>query len=135
MAVEVITPAVGDGSEGYAAFMFTDGLLRAVGRSRHHRIRRVEIGVIENVEKFGAELQVEPFGKDELLWREIRSSQEARSLQAYFRPALPYVAGSGGTKAAGLKYSFGPPSITGPVNGGFQDGRTGLRLSPSFEGL
>src|SRR5579884_85362 len=39
------------------------------------------------------------------------------------------------TKAAGLKYWFGPPRITGPVNAGFHDGRTGLRVSPLLEGL
>src|SRR5205807_7736330 len=38
-------------------------------------------------------------------------------------------------KALGLKYSPGRPSTTGPVKAGFHEGRTGLRVSPSFDGL
>ena len=43
--------------------------------------------------------------------------------------------GSGWTNALGLKYALGPPWITWPVKLGFTDGRTGLRVSPSFDGL
>src|SRR5580658_1312969 len=37
--------------------------------------------------------------------------------------------------ALGLKYWFVPPWITGPLKFGFQEGRTGLRVSPSLDGL
>src|SRR5215472_2923069 len=51
------------------------------------------------------------------------------------RPTFPYVPATGITNAFGLKYWLGPPSITLPENAGFHDGRTGLRLSPLFDGL
>src|SRR5581483_1231646 len=51
------------------------------------------------------------------------------------RPTLPKVPFGGATNAFGLKYSFAPPRITGPVNAVFHDGRTGLRVSPLFDGL
>src|ERR1700683_4082668 len=51
------------------------------------------------------------------------------------RPAFPYVPGVGWMNASGLKYSVGPPRITGPLKLGFKDGLTGLRVSPSFDGL
>src|ERR1700730_6392982 len=51
------------------------------------------------------------------------------------RPTLPYVPASGTMNAFGLKYWFGPPSITLPLKRGFRDGRTELRVLPSLEGL
>src|SRR5579871_568599 len=51
------------------------------------------------------------------------------------RPTFPYVPAGGTTNAAGLKYWFGVPGINAPLKSGFQEGRTGLRLSPSPEGL
>src|ERR1700682_1675673 len=51
------------------------------------------------------------------------------------RPAFPWVPGSGWINAAGLKYRLGPPWITWPVKLGFKDGRTGLRVSPSLDGM
>src|SRR5712691_2573220 len=38
-------------------------------------------------------------------------------------------------KAAGLNHWFGFPRTTGPVNAGFRNTRTGLSVSPLFEGL
>jgi hypothetical protein len=52
-----------------------------------------------------------------------------------FRDALPHVPASGVMKASGLKYRFGSPRINLAVKFGFSDGRTGLRVSPSFDGL
>src|SRR5579862_6479824 len=37
--------------------------------------------------------------------------------------------------ALGLNHWFGVPSTTGPVNAGFRNGRTGLRVSPVLDGL
>jgi len=51
------------------------------------------------------------------------------------RPAFPYIPAKGWMKANGLKYSFGPPRITLPLKFGFHEGRTGLRVSPSFDAL
>src|SRR5208283_5891223 len=51
------------------------------------------------------------------------------------RPTLPYVPFGGTSNALGLKYWLGPPRVTGPEKAGFQEGRTGLRESPSLDGL
>src|ERR1019366_10072500 len=52
-----------------------------------------------------------------------------------FLPTFPNVPAAGTTNAFGLNHWVELPSITGSVNAGFQDGRTGLRESPSFDGL
>src|SRR5713101_1685334 len=49
-------------------------------------------------------------------------------------PKKPLLFG-GATKALGSNHCFGFPSTTGPVNEGLRNARTGLRVSPSFEGL
>ncbi len=49
-------------------------------------------------------------------------------------PSNPLLFG-GARNAAGLKYSFGLPIITGPVKFGFANGRTGFFVSPVFDGL
>src|SRR6266853_1663357 len=49
-------------------------------------------------------------------------------------PKKPLLFG-GAMNAAGLNHFFGFPSTTGPVKEGSRNGRTGLRVSPSFEGL
>src|ERR1700682_1262237 len=49
-------------------------------------------------------------------------------------PKKPLLFG-GATKALGSNHCFGVPRTTGPVNVGFRNGRTGLRVSPLFEGL
>src|SRR6202000_1798915 len=49
-------------------------------------------------------------------------------------PAKPLVDG-GAMNAAGLKYWFGLPVMTLPVKSGLRKGRTGLRVSPEFDGL
>lgn len=119
MAEEVITSAVGDGPH----------------RCGHinHRVGCVEICAVEEVEKFRAELQVEPLRqrppfcrrKVELLqsgaylsiatyiaigsWQRLDKRQR---IEIFVRPAKDHLASE-----------LGVP------------GRTGLRVSPSFEGL
>src|SRR5438552_12223527 len=44
-------------------------------------------------------------------------------------PNVP-LAGGRGPKAAGSNHRFGVPSITGPLNAGFQFGTSGLSVSP-----
>src|ERR1700688_2321440 len=50
-------------------------------------------------------------------------------------PTLPKVPVGGTMNAFGLNHWVVPPNITGPVKPGFHEGRTGLRVSPSLEGL
>src|ERR1700692_2358696 len=52
-----------------------------------------------------------------------------------FLPTLPKVPVVGTLNAFASNHLVVPPRITGPVNAGFQLGRTGLRVSPSLEGL
>jgi hypothetical protein len=49
-------------------------------------------------------------------------------------PKKPLLFGTA-ANAAGLNHSLGLPTITGPLKLGLTNGRTGLRVSPSFEGL
>src|SRR5207302_5415191 len=49
-------------------------------------------------------------------------------------PKKPLLLGTA-VNAAALNHSVGVPRITGPVKLGLTNGRTGLRVSPSFEGL
>src|SRR3977135_2319736 len=65
-------------------------------------------------------------------------SQVARPGPLYVsRPTFPKkpLLFGGAMNAAGLNHSFGFPSTTGPVKEGSRNGRTGLRVSPLFEGL
>ena len=50
-------------------------------------------------------------------------------------PTFPQVPDTGKLKAAGLNHWFGLPVTTLPVKSVFTNGRTGLRVSPEFDGL
>src|ERR1700722_14568186 len=52
-----------------------------------------------------------------------------------FLPTFPNVPCAGTMKACGLNHWAEVPRITEPVKAGFHEGRTGLRESPSFDGL
>ena len=78
------------------------------GRRVYDGVGRGKVGVVENVEELGAELQSDLFRKRGVFQQRVSSSARSRSVERV-APGIARVPAAGARKALGLKYWAGEP--------------------------